>query len=76
MTANMPAQANGTIFSKQDFLTFGLNDVAYIRQINSDDGTPKFAIHAADGTEIVVIDHLGQAIATIHNNDLEVASIH
>ncbi|HCI47216.1 MAG TPA: hypothetical protein DFI00_07965 [Rhodospirillaceae bacterium] len=75
MTANTPSQISESALTTQDFLTFGINDVAYIRTI-MEDGAEKYAVHAADGTELAVIDHLGQAIATIQHNELEVASVH
>lgn len=75
MPANTPSQISGSVLTTQDFLTFGINDVAYIRTIMKD-GAEKYAVHAADGTELAVIEHLGQAIATIQHNELEVASVH
>ena len=42
--------------SNQDLVMLGLNDVAYIRTVPSLEGQSGFAIHAADGTEMLVVD--------------------
>lgn len=61
--------------SAQDFLTFGMHDVAYIRRV-SVDGEHGFAIHAADGTPLSVMGSLAEARDVIHHNDLESAALH
>lgn len=61
--------------SAQDFLTFGMHDVAYIRRVHVD-GRDGFAVHAADGTPLSVLDSLDEAQTIIQHNDLESAVLH
>lgn len=57
--------------STQDFLSFGMQDVAYVKQTTSD-GISQFSIHAADGTQLSVMDSMHEAMNVIRYNDLEV----
>ena len=61
--------------SAQDFLTFGMHDVAYVRKVDVD-GQATYAVHAADGTPLSVLDTIGEALHIIHHNDLESAAVH
>lgn len=61
--------------SSQDFLTFGMHDVAYIRRVYID-GKDGFAVHAADGTPLSVLDSFDEARQIIQHNDLESANLH
>lgn len=61
--------------SAQDFLTFGMHDIAYIRQVYID-GRDGFAVHAADGTPLSVLDSFDEAQQIILHNDLEFAVLH
>lgn len=61
--------------SSHDFLTFGLHHVAYIRHVYND-GEGAYAIHAADGTSLSVLETLDEALKIIHHNQLEFASVH
>lgn len=60
--------------SPQDFLKVGLNQIAYIRPVQ--DGADTYSVHAADGTEIVTLDSMDLAIATIQCNDLHAVTVH
>lgn len=62
--------------SHQDLIMLGLNDVAYIRTAHSREGQAGFAIHAADGTEMLVVDSVALAMATIRQNDMEPLLVH
>ncbi|EKE76872.1 MULTISPECIES: DUF1150 family protein [Oceanibaculum] len=62
--------------SHQDLVMLGLNDVAYIRRVSSKEGPASFAIHAADGTEMLVVDNVALAMATIRQNDMEPLLVH
>ena len=59
----------------QDFLSFGMQDVAYVREVQID-GQIGFAVHAADGTPLSVMDSLAEATTLIHHNDLETVVLH
>jgi hypothetical protein len=61
--------------SAQDFLNFGMQQVAYIRRVRVEDKTA-YAIHAADGTPLSVMDSRDTAIVTVRYNDLEPATVH
>ncbi|MBP2300164.1 hypothetical protein J2850_002870 [Azospirillum picis] len=61
--------------SAQDFASFGLGDVAYVRPVEVD-GVAAFAIHAADGTPLSVVDGRELAFAAIVQNDMEPVSLH
>lgn len=61
--------------SHQDFLNFGLHHIAYIKPVVSDEG-PAYAIHAADGTALSVLDSLDSAIHLARHNNLFPVTIH
>lgn len=58
--------------SMQDFLSVGLDQVAYIKCIEDDN----FSIHAADGSQISVMETYDTAIAAIRVNDLFPVTVH
>lgn len=60
--------------SAQDFLNFGLQQVAYIRPIKVD-SRDAYVLHAADGTALSVMDTLGTAQELARHNDLEPVTI-
>lgn len=61
--------------NSQDFLNFGIQQVAYIRPVFIEDRTA-YAIHAADGTPLSVMDTLDTAMIVVRHNDLEPATVH
>lgn len=61
--------------STRDFLNFGIQDVAYIRPVNVQNKTA-FAIHAADGTPLSVMETMASAIMVVRHNELEPVTIH
>jgi hypothetical protein len=77
------------LMSPQAFAILGGGKVAYVKQINSEDvhslypqapemqpGVKLFALHAADGTPILVTDTREAAIANAWSNELEAVSVH
>ena len=62
--------------SSGDFAAFGLSDVAYVRQIKTEEGETAYAIHAADGRPVAVMEDRDVAFAAIRQNDLEPVSVH
>ena len=56
----------------QDFLDVGLNQVAYIKCDNAE----SFSVHAADGSQISVMDSYDTAVAAIRVNDLFPVTVH
>lgn len=64
--------------SIQDFLDVGLNQVAYIRRYQSKEPDSKnsYAIYAANGLQISVMDSYNSAVAAIRINDLFPVTLH
>lgn len=60
--------------SASDFLNFGIQDVAYVKEVKLE-GKPTFAIHAADGTPLSLVESKEEAIELIKDNDLETIQI-
>lgn len=58
----------------QDFLSFGLDQVAYIRQTNIDN-QDLYSIHAADGTRLFVVENYDEAVRAIHIHDLDATTL-
>lgn len=56
--------------SSQAFLTFGVNQIAYIRAIR-EGGEVAYGLYAADGSELALIDSFNGAIMAARQNDLE-----
>ena len=56
--------------STQAFLTFGVNQIAYVRSVNVN-GQTAYALHAADGSALTIIDSLDGAVMAARQNDLE-----
>ena len=61
--------------SPQDFATFGLDHVAYVRPVTVN-GVAAFSVHAADGTPLTVLPQRDTAFATVRQNDMEPLSVH
>ncbi len=73
----MNTEQTGTLknLSKSDWLTFGLNNVAYLRPALVN-GQPIYAIHAADGSQLALVATRDVGLAAMHQHDLEPASLH
>lgn len=84
MTKNETAQPK-----TESLAQLGLNDVAYVRPVLSDElrdqlpeaadiapGTQLFALHAANGMPIVVSDTLDGAVAAAWEKSLQTVSVH
>ncbi len=61
--------------SPQDFRNFGVQEMAYIRPVTVQN-KKAYAIHAADGTPLSVMDTHDTAIIAVRHNDLEVVTVH
>lgn len=63
--------------SNQDFLAFGLEDIAYVKPLDGEgDEEGVFGIFAADGTRMAVMASEDVALATIRQHDLEPQRLH
>jgi len=80
---------NKTVMTEQAFTILGGGKVAYVKPIRSEDvhslypqapemepGMKLFALHAADGTPILVTDSREAAIANAMTHELEMVSVH
>jgi len=61
--------------SVQDFADWGLADVAYIKPVEKD-GRTLYAVFAANGRQLGVMETLNGAHAALVQNDLEPISLH
>jgi len=61
--------------SANEFAYWGVKDFAYIRRVLID-GQPAIAIHAANGTQLAVLETLAAAQVAALQNDLEPLSVH
>ena len=62
-------------FTPQEFALLGLQDIAYVKRIIVNDA-PAFAVCAADGTQIAVLNDYQVALAAVRQHDLEPLSVH
>jgi len=53
----------------------GMQQIAYVKQVTVN-GAQGFAIHAADGTPIMLTDSREAAIANAWSNELQAVSVH
>ncbi len=59
----------------QEFTALGVQNLAYIKPVTINDHLA-FAIHAADGTPMAVLNDRAVAEAAIRQHDLEPVSVH
>lgn len=77
------------MISPEALATMGGGRIAYVKMIRSEDvrkqfpqapelapGTALYALHAADGTPILLTDSREAAIANAWSNELETVSVH
>lgn len=80
---------NASILSNEAFANLGGGHIAYVKTIRSEEvqdlfpqapqlepGMQLFALHAADGTPIMVTDSRESAIANARTHELETVSVH
>lgn len=70
------SQTNARSLSQQDFLAFGVNDVAYVKPAAADDGQPFVVVHAADGTQLGSMRDRETAFAALIQQGLTPMSVH
>ena len=61
--------------SAQDFLAFGVEQVAYVRRVKMLDRFV-YAIHAADGTPLSVVDSETLALQAVAQHELDPVRVH
>jgi hypothetical protein len=86
---NEPTTNDNPMMSPQAFAVLGGGRIAYVKPIRSEDvhtlypeapelqpGLRMFALHAADGTPIMVTDSRESAVANAMTHELETVSVH
>lgn len=61
--------------SQRELGLLGIEDVAYVKRVVVD-GTAAFSVHAADGSQIAVLDDRDLAFAVVRQHDMEPVSVH
>ncbi|MEI6984823.1 MAG: DUF1150 family protein [Rhodospirillaceae bacterium] len=74
MNASQHINKEGPLSSK-DFASFGVDLVAYVKPVVVD-GSPSYAIHAADGTPLSLAACRAAAFASIRQHEMEPVSVH
>ena len=86
---NQEVENNAPLMTSQAFAVLGGGKIAYVKQVRSEDvhnlypqapelepGMRLFALHAADGTPILVTDSREAAVANAMTHELETVSVH
>jgi hypothetical protein len=89
MTGEMNITENKTEISREALAQLGDGQIAYVKTIRSEDvpalfpqapeiapGVKLFALHAADGTPIMLTDSREAAVANAWSQELEMVSVH
>jgi hypothetical protein len=89
MNKDMTFKADSASISPESLALLGGGRIAYIKSIRSEDvpslfpqapeiapGLKLFALHAADGTPIMLTDSREAAVANAWSNELETVSVH
>lgn len=61
--------------SANEFAYWGMKDFAYIRPVQIE-GQPAMAVHAANGTQLAVLETQAAAQVAVLQNDMEPLSVH
>lgn len=82
---NAQQNRNSLQLTTDMFARLGAPHIVYVRELAADEarkfegisaGVRLFAIHAADGTPVGVMDNREAAFATARQNDMEPVSVH
>jgi hypothetical protein len=74
-TSNEPACADPRKMTRGELLTLGLPRLAYLR-CGTIDGQPAYALHAADGTAMAIVEDIEVAIDLASEKDMLFVSVH
>lgn len=58
-----------------EILKLGVDQLAYVRMIEQDHQS-FYAVHAADGTPLSMMESYDEAVQTIEDNDLKAVTVH
>lgn len=62
--------------SSHDFLRVGINEIAYVRPFEDGNDESSYAVYAADGTRLSILESKDLAIAAAHHNSLVPVTLH
>ena len=71
----MHSFADARQVTAQELAMLGIQDVAFVKPVVVE-GETRYAIHAADGTQMAVVPNRDVAFAVVRQNDLEPVSLH
>ncbi len=71
----MQAPKSPPPMSTRDFAEWGVQQVAYIKPVEGEGGTA-FAVYAANGQQLGLMETRDVALAALIQNDLELFSVH
>jgi hypothetical protein len=72
---SMQSIADVRQISAQELAMMGVQNVAYVKPVIID-GAARYAIHAADGTQMAVVANRDVAFMMVRQNDLDPVSVH
>lgn len=73
--ARMPLSKSVRGLTGSAFAMLGVGEWAYVKP-TVNEGVAAYAVHAADGRPLAMIENRDVAIATVRRNDLEPLSLH
>ena len=59
-----------------EWKSWGNNEIAFIRQLETQDGEIMYGIFAADGTPVTAAPSLAHAVAMVKQQDIEPQMVH
>jgi hypothetical protein len=63
--------------SPTELLRMGMHEIAYVRPVAlGSEGKMVFCVHAADGSQLSVLDTMEMALSTLFHNDLLPVTLH
>ena len=64
--------------SQKDFLNIGMDQIAYIRplKLHTAESDEFYAVHAADGTPISVVNSMDSALASVKSSEMHAVTVH
>lgn len=60
----------------ENLARLGTRQIAYVKQVEQDDGARIFELHAADGATIALFNNRDAAIGVCQQNDMQALSVH
>lgn len=72
---NTVVQTNISRMSLYDFARWRIEDLLYVRQVESPEGAG-YAVFAADGTYLDVVETMEEVLVSAQQHEMEVATIH